>query len=68
MQLHHRAVHLALASRVALMRMVTVVGTGAAGLALRLTVPGAQLLVLPAAWRFVQDVLREWRNYQQSTN
>jgi hypothetical protein len=64
MALHRQAVHLALASRIALVRLLIVVGAGAAKLALRLTIPGAQLLVLPAAWRFVQDVLKElqaWR-------
>lgn len=59
--LHRQTVHLALASRVALLRLLIVVGTGAARLALRLSVPGAQLLVLPAAWKFVSDVLKELR-------
>jgi hypothetical protein len=62
MRLHHQSVHLALASRIALLRMVVVVGTGAANLAVKLSIPGAQLLALPAAWKFVQDVLRESRN------
>jgi len=61
MQLHLQAVHLALGSRIALLRLLIVVGTGAAKLALRLAVPGAQLLVLPAVWKFVRDVLRELR-------
>ena len=61
MQLHLQAVHLALGSRIALLRLLIVVGTGAAKLALRLVVPGAQLLVLPAVWKFVRDVLRELR-------
>jgi hypothetical protein len=64
MALHREAVHLALGSRIALVRLLVVVGTGAAKLALRLTVPGAQLLVLPAAWTFVRDVLRELRGWQ----
>ena len=61
MHLHHQAVHLALASRIALLRLLIVVGTGAARLALRLTVPGAQVLLLPAVWKFVRDVLKELR-------
>jgi hypothetical protein len=61
MGLHHRSVHLALSSRLTLIRLLTIVGTGATKLALRLTVPGAQLLVLPAAWKFVRDVLEELR-------
>jgi hypothetical protein len=61
MGLHLQSVHLALGSRLALVRLLTIVGTGATKLALRLTVPGAQLLVLPAAWKFVRDVLEELR-------
>ena len=61
MESHHRAVHLALDSRIALLRLLIVVGSGATRLALRLSVPGAQLLVLPAAWKFVRDVLIELR-------
>ena len=64
MSLHQHSVHLALASRLAMMHMISVVGTGAIGLAIKLTVPGGPLLVLPAAWKFVQDVLKEWKNYQ----
>lgn len=63
MELHRQSVHLALESRIALVRLLSVIGAGAAKLALRLTVPGAQLLVLPAAWKFVRDVLKakdEW--------
>lgn len=63
MALHRESVRLALQSRIALIRLLTVVGTGAAKLALRLTVPGAQLLVLPAAWKFVRDVLHELREW-----
>jgi len=61
MSLHRQTVHLALDSRIALLRLLTIVGTGAVKLALRLTVPGAQLLLLPAVWRFVRDVLAELR-------
>ncbi len=61
MGLHHQSVQLALGSRLALIRLLTIVGTGATKLALRLSVPGAQLLALPAAWKFVRDVLEELR-------
>jgi hypothetical protein len=61
MRSHHQAVHLALDSRMALLRLLIVVGSGATRLALRLSVPGAQLLVLPAAFKFVRDVLKELR-------
>jgi hypothetical protein len=62
MQLHHQSVHLALVSRLAFVRMVTIVATGAAGLALTLSVPGGQLMALPAVWKFVRDVLAEITN------
>jgi hypothetical protein len=62
MTLHSHSVQLVLASRLATMRLITVVGTGAIGLVAKLTVPGGPLLVLPAAWRFVQDVMKEWKN------
>jgi hypothetical protein len=65
MALHREAVRLALGSRIALVRLLIVVGTGAAKLGLRLTVPGAQLLVLPAAWKFVRDVLQQLREWQE---
>jgi hypothetical protein len=61
MGLHRQSVQLALGSRLALIRLLTIVGTGATKLALRLSVPGAQLLALPAAWKFVRDVLEELR-------
>jgi hypothetical protein len=46
----------------ALIRMVTIVATGAAGLALTLSIPGGQLMALPAVWKFVRDVLKEMSN------
>ncbi len=61
MQTHFQAVQLALAWRLALMRTVSVVATGAAGLAVKAAVPGKQILILPAAWKFVRDVLKELR-------
>jgi len=62
MRLHHQSIHLALASRLAFIRMVTIVATGAAGLALALSLPGGQLMALPAVWKFVRDVLKEVSN------
>jgi hypothetical protein len=62
MQRHRESVGLALGSRVALMRLVSVVAGGAAGLTVRASVPGGQLLLIPATWRFVRDVLKELRS------
>ena len=61
MRTHLQSVHLALSSRIALIRIVSVVATGAAGLAIKAAVPGGQLLLLPAVWRFVRDALEELR-------
>jgi hypothetical protein len=61
MRTHLRSVQLALDSRMALMRVVSVVATGAAGLAIKTTGSGG-LLLLPAVWKFVRDVLKELRH------
>ncbi|MGC9399304.1 MAG: hypothetical protein ACP5HM_09210 [Anaerolineae bacterium] len=58
---HRQAVRQALASRIVWVRLVSVVTTGAASLALKASMPGGQLLLLPAVWRFVRDVLKELR-------
>jgi hypothetical protein len=68
MQTHLQAVQLALAWRLALMRTVSVIATGAAGLAVKAAVPGGQVLLLPAAWRFVRDVLKELRQLRAQVN
>lgn len=68
MQAHLQAVQLALAWRLALMRTVSVVAAGAAGLAVKAAVPGGQIMILPAAWRFVRDVLKELRQLRAQGN
>ncbi|MCS6846829.1 MAG: hypothetical protein RMN52_03845 [Anaerolineae bacterium] len=60
-RLHERNVRAALARRAALIRLMGVISTSAAKIALRLATPGAQLLVLPALWQFVRDVIEELR-------
>jgi hypothetical protein len=64
MQVHRHNVDLTLQWRLGTLRMVGVVGVGAANIAVKLGVPGGQLLVLPAVWNFVKDVLKEWRTLQ----
>lgn len=56
---HRETVNLALASRIALLRIVSVVTTGAAGLILKAVAlpPGGQVLLIPAARRFILDVM-----------
>jgi hypothetical protein len=61
MPLHIQSVQMALDSRLALLRVASVVAAGAVGLAVKAVVPGAQVLLLPAVWRFVRDVLQELR-------
>ncbi len=58
-RLHHRNVRAALARRAALIRLLGVISANAAKIVLRLATPGAQLLVLPALWQFVRDVIAE---------
>jgi hypothetical protein len=64
MNLHQHNVAVTLQWRLGTMRFVGVVGAGAANIAVKLGVPGGQLLALPAVWNFVKDVLAEWRKLQ----
>ena len=64
MRLHYRNVDVTLQWRLGTMRFIGVVGAGAANVAVKLGVPGGQLLALPAVWNFVKDVLAEWRKLQ----
>ncbi len=64
MMLHYHNITVTLQWRLGMIRLVGVVGAGAANIAVKLGVPGGQLLVLPAVWNFVQDALAEWRNLQ----
>jgi len=64
MALHRHNVDVTLQWRLGTMRFVGVVGAGAANVAIKLGVPGGQLLAVPAVWSFVKDVLKEWRKLQ----
>ena len=57
--LHLDAVRLALASRHALLRLMIVAVTGALELALKASVTGGQILLIPAVYRYVRDLLAE---------
>ncbi|MGC9467375.1 MAG: hypothetical protein ACP5HS_02170 [Anaerolineae bacterium] len=59
MELHVDAVRLALATRLALVRLIAIVASGALELSLKAAVPGGQFLLLPAVYRYVRDVLEE---------
>lgn len=60
-RLHERNARAALARRAALIRLMGVIGASATKIALRLSTPGGQLLVLPTLWQFVHDVIEELR-------
>jgi hypothetical protein len=62
MEVHVAAVRLAMASRQALLRLFVVVVTGALGLAVQAHIPGGQILLVPAVYRFVRDVLQELKH------
>ena len=61
LDLHQKNVQLSLATRTAVIRLVIVVSTGAVKLGTRMGIPGAQILLLPDAYKFVRDVLKELR-------
>ena len=61
---HRENVRIALARRAMVIRLMTIISTGAVKIIIRLATPGAQLLVLPALWQFVQDVVAQIRILQ----
>lgn len=61
LELHRRSLGLATATRVALLRMFAVVMRGAAIVAVMASSPAGVVYALPAAWRFVDDILQEVR-------
>jgi hypothetical protein len=66
--LHRRSVNLALRSRAALLRTFAAVMRGAAIVALMASSPLGAARALPAAWRFVDDLLREERTRRQAAS
>ncbi len=67
MQVHLDAVHVALSSRIEMVRMVSVVAAGVANILLKVAVPGGQLLLLPAVYKFVRDVMQQLFKPPQQT-
>jgi hypothetical protein len=59
MTLHLEAVRLALASRHALLHLISIVTSGALSLATKASVPGGQILLIPAVYNYVRDIMRE---------
>jgi hypothetical protein len=66
--LHKRSLKVALASRTTLLRIFIIVTQSAAKISVLIATPGAALLAIPAAWKFVNKVLAEVKNYQEITN
>jgi hypothetical protein len=64
--LHRRSLALAMRSRAALLRTFAVVMRGATIVALMASSPLGAARALPAAWRFVDDLLREERAREQA--
>ena len=68
MTLHYRNITGTLQYRLGTLRLVGVVGAGAANIAVKLASPVGPLLALPAVYNFVKDVLAEWRKLQALKN
>ena len=57
--LHRRSLNLAITSRAAMLRTFIVTTQGAAKLSILLATPGGAILALPAAWKYVNQILAE---------
>lgn len=64
--LHRRSLRLAVVSRLALLRLIMTVTQGAAKISVLIAAPGANLLALPAAWKFVNRILAEIEAYKSN--
>lgn len=62
--IHRRALQVAVKSRALRLRMFSTVTSGAAKLSLLLTTPAGAVLALPAAWKYVTDILAQIKSYQ----
>lgn len=65
--MHRRAVQVAVKSRLLRIRMFSTVTSGAAKLSLLLTTPAGAVLALPAAWKYVTEILNQVKTYQTLT-
>jgi hypothetical protein len=64
MQVHLNAVRVALASRLEMVRTVSVVAAGVGNILLKASLPGSQLMLLPAVYKFVRDVVQLLRRQE----
>jgi hypothetical protein len=63
--LHQRTLALALASRITWIHMFILAARGAITLSILLTTPVGPVLILPAVWKFMTQVLEEYREHQK---
>ena len=68
MQVHLNAVQVALHSRMEMVRTVSIVAAGVANILLKATLPGGQLMLLPAVFKFVRDVMQQLREPSQKNH
>jgi hypothetical protein len=62
---HHRSLALALASRITLLNTLSITSRAAVKLSVLIATPGASLLALPAAWKYVNLILAQVRKYSE---
>ena len=62
---HVKAVHLTSSTRLAVLRILTIVGTGALSLTIKASIPGGQFLLIPAVYKFIRDMLGEFKKLPQ---
>lgn len=65
--LHRRSLQVAVKTRALRMRMFSTVTGGAAKLSMLLTTPAGALLALPAAWKYVTEILALIKTHQNLT-
>ncbi len=58
-QTHQQILSLTIQSRLALLRLLAQTSAGAAALAAKFAIPGGAIVALPAAWRYIQDVVKQ---------
>jgi hypothetical protein len=58
-QMHQQILSLTIQSRLAILRLLAQTSVGAAALAARFAIPGGAMVALPAAWRYIQDVVKQ---------
>lgn len=61
MHVHMKSVRLVSASRLAILRILSIAGTGALGLTIKASIPGGQYLLIPAVYKFICDMLKEFK-------